>query len=104
MIGPLKITTDYTLLQSLIKIPDLISFLLTQNIKVCGICDDNLGGSLEFYTACKLNNIKPVIGLHVEIDENSLYLYAKNYLGYQELIKINTCKEEETLDYNVLNN
>ena len=39
---PLKITTEYSLLKSLIKLPDLISFLLENNIKECAICDENL--------------------------------------------------------------
>ena len=32
MYAPLKVTTDYTLLKSLIKIPDLIVFLVSNNI------------------------------------------------------------------------
>ena len=39
---PLKITTEYSLLKSLIKLQDLISFLLENNIKECAICDENL--------------------------------------------------------------
>ena len=52
---PLKVTTDYTLLKSLIKIPDLISFLREKNITACGICDENLYGVLDFYFSCKKN-------------------------------------------------
>ena len=55
---PLKITTEYSLLKSLIKIDDLISFLVCNNISACGICDDNLNGLMEFYLKCKKNNIK----------------------------------------------
>ena len=63
MYVPLKVTTDYSLLKSLIKIPELINFLLEKNIKVCGICDDNLYGVFDFYNACKNNRIKPIVGL-----------------------------------------
>ena len=94
MYTPLKITTDYSLLKSLIKIPDLINFLNVKNIKSCAICDDNLYGSLEFYTKCKKNNIKPIIGLEIEINNKKVYLYAKNYDGYKNLLKIHTVKEE----------
>ena len=55
---PLKVTTDYTLLKSLIKMPDLISFLCDNKINACGICDENLYGVLDFYFSCKKNNIK----------------------------------------------
>ena len=45
---PLKVITEYSLLKSLIKIPDLIKHLTSHNINVCGICDDELFGLMEF--------------------------------------------------------
>ena len=102
----LKINTEYSLLKSLIKIPDLISFLNTKNIKVCGICDDELFGVCEFYNLCLKNDIKPIIGLDVVVEDNHIYLYPKNYKGYQKLLKINTKKfnglsYEDILDDNI---
>lgn len=94
---PLKVTTDYTLLKSLIKVPNLISFLSEKNIDVCGICDENLYGVLEFYYACKKNNIKPIVGLDVKIDDLNVYLYAMNFDGYKNLLKIHTLKEKNEL-------
>ena len=94
---PLKVTTDYTLLKSLIKVPNLISFLSEKNIDVCGICDENLYGVLEFYYACKKNNIKPIVGLDVIIDDLNIYLYAMNFDGYKNLLKIHTLKEKNEL-------
>lgn len=94
---PLKVTTDYTLLKSLIKVPNLISFLSEKNIDVCGICDENLYGVLEFYYACKKNNIKPIVGLDVKIDDLNVYLYAMNFDGYKNLLKIHTLKEKDKL-------
>ena len=52
---PLGVKTDYTLLSSLIKIPELINFALKHDIKALGILDDNLSGSLEFYNLCLKN-------------------------------------------------
>ena len=94
---PLKVTTDYTLLKSLIKIPDLISFLREKNITTCGICDENLYGVLDFYFSCKKNNIKPIIGLNVKLDNLDIYLYAINYDGFKNLLKIHTKKEKNEL-------
>ena len=94
---PLKVTTDYTLLKSLIKVPNLISFLSEKNIDVCGMCDENLYGVLEFYYACKKNNIKPIVGLDVIIDDLNIYLYAMNFDGYKNLLKIHTLKEKNEL-------
>ena len=97
MYAPLKVTTDYTLLKSLIKIPDLISFLVANNISACAICDENLYGALDFYKNCRANNIKPIIGLNVKLDNKDIYLYAINYNGYKNLLKIHTIIETREL-------
>ena len=96
---PLKITTEYSLLKSLIKLSDLISFLNENNIKECAICDENLNGFMDFYLKCKENNIKPIIGLDTVYESMHIYVYAKNYLGYQELLKIDYLKDNMNLSY-----
>lgn len=96
---PLKITTEYSLLKSLIKLPDLISFLNENNIKECAICDENLNGFMDFYLKCKENNIKPIIGLDTVYESMHIYVYAKNYFGYQELLKIDYLKSNMNLSY-----
>lgn len=102
MYTPLKITTDYTLLKSLIKVPDLITFLCENNIKACGICDENLYGVLDFYYACKKNGIKPIIGLNIKIEKLNIYLYAMNFEGYKNLLKVHTFKEKNDLTIETL--
>ncbi len=87
--NPLGIKTEYTLLSSLIKIKDLIEFAKINNITAWNFLDDNLNGVMEFYDNCLLNNIKPLIGLKVTLDNKDFYLYAKDYDGYLELVKIN---------------
>ena len=96
---PLKITTEYSLLKSLIKLPDLISFLNENNIKECAICDENLNGFMDFYLKCKENNIKPIIGLDTVFESMHIYVYAKNYFGYQELLKIDYLRDNMKLSY-----
>jgi len=110
MYCPLKVTTDYTLLNSLIKVNDLIDFCVKKNIRSCAICDTNLFGCIEFYKLAKKNNIKPIIGLEIKLNGEIVYLYAENYDGYKYLLKINTiiCErnisvlELERLSKNVL--
>ena len=96
---PLGIKTDYSLLKSLIKVNDLMNFLVSKNITACGILDDNLFGTLCFYNSCLKNNIKPIIGLKIKVSEFYVYLYAKNYDGYLNLIKINTLMQERDVNY-----
>lgn len=96
---PIGIKSDYSLLKSLIKIPDLMKYLVSKNITTCGILDDNLFSSMCFYNSCIKNNIKPIIGLEVKLSTGSIYLYAKNYEGYQNLLKINTIIQEREINY-----
>ena len=87
--SPLGIKSEYTLLTSLIKISDLINFAKQNNITALGLLDNNLNGVMEFFDSCVANDIKPIIGLSVRINDSNYYLYAKNYQGYLELVKIN---------------
>ena len=75
---PLSIKTEYDLMNSLIKIDELISYAKENGINAIGITDENMFGAYEFITSCNKNNIKPIVG--VEID--NLLIYAKNYDGY----------------------
>ena len=96
---PLGVKSDYSLLKSLIKIQDLIEYLKLKNITAAGLLDDNLFGSMCFYNSCLKNNIKPIIGLNVKLNTVNIYLYAKNYNGYQNLLKINTIIQEREINY-----
>lgn len=97
MYVPLNIKTDNYLQSSMIKISDLVSFALKHDIKALTITDNNLYGAIDFYKACKNNNIKPIIGLEVTIDKQIIILYAKNYEGYLNLVKIATIQSENNL-------
>ncbi|MFA6753467.1 MAG: DNA polymerase III subunit alpha [Bacilli bacterium] len=86
----ITIKTDYSLLKSLIKIDDLISYAITNNYKTLGIIDDNLSSSAEFINICYKNNIKPVIGFDTFLSNQQIIIYAKNYQGLKSLFKLNT--------------
>ena len=96
--GPLYIKTDNSLLSSLIKIDDLIKYAKNKNINSLAITDDSMYGCIEFYIKCRENNIKPIIGLEI----NNIVLYAINYNGYKNLIKLSTIKSKEPVDINIL--
>ena len=94
MIIPLKVVSDYSLLSSLISLPNLINYLKDNKITICGLCDDNLFGVMEFYDLCTNNHIKPLIGLKVPFLNCQLCFYAQNYHGYQNLLKIHTARQK----------
>lgn len=93
---PLNITTDYSILSSLIKVSDLIKKAKELGFKAIGVSDDNLCYVMEFYNECKKNNIKPIIGYKLKLEDKELYLYAKNYKGYQNLCYISS--NEKSID------
>ena len=88
---PLFIKTHNSLLSSLIKIDDLIEFALKNNIKALTITDDNMYGVIEFYDKCVKNNIKPIIGINIF----DIVLYAINYEGYKNLLKLTTINSKD---------
>ena len=91
---PIYLKTVYSFLTSLITIEDLINFAKEHNLKSLSICDDNMYGVMEFITECNKNEIKPIVGL----DIGSCLLFAKDYQGYQNLLKISSLKSEKELD------
>ena len=101
MFGPLKITSEYTLLKSTIRINELITFLKEHNITYAALVDENLYGTMDFYESMLKNSLKPIIGLTIALNNCELYLYAKNYQGYKNLLKIHTLKEFKKLEENL---
>lgn len=102
MYTPLNIKTDNYLLKSMIKIDDLIKYAVNHNITSLTITDNNMYGVIDFYKCCIKNSIKPIIGLEVNLDDNIVILYCKNYKGYQNLIKLSTIMSERDVNINDL--
>ena len=90
---PLFNKTTYTFLSSLLEVEDLINIALENNLDSIAICDDNMFGVMDFIRCCEKNHIKPIIGL----DLKDRLLFAKNYQGYQNLLKLVTIKTEREL-------
>ena len=98
MYVPLNIKTDNYLQSSMISVNKLIYFAINNNIKALTITDNNMYGVIDFYKACKKNNIKPIIGLDININDNHIILYAKSYIGYLNLVKLSTLQSEMRID------
>lgn len=96
---PLNIRTDYSLLHSMIKIKDLVLFAKENNIKALTITDNNMFGAMEFYLECTKNNIKPIIGLNILYKNEEIVLYAKNYEGYINLLKLSSSEGNDFKKY-----
>ncbi|KRK87889.1 DNA polymerase III subunit alpha [Lentilactobacillus sunkii] len=97
---PLQVISSFSLLQSPIRISELISEAKNRGYKALALTDLNvMYGSVDFYDACLSAGIKPLIGLTLQLpglmlnDKNyNLVLLAKNQQGYANLLKLSTLK------------
>jgi DNA polymerase III subunit alpha len=100
----LHLHSDYSLLQSTIKLKPLAERLGTLGMRACALTDyGNMFGAVSFYNAMKYVGVKPIIGYQAYITHGSrkdrdssvaagerpyydLVLLAKNYTGYKNLV------------------
>jgi len=96
---PLFNKSNYSLLSSLLKIDDIVKYAIDNNISSIALTDTNMYGVMEFIKKCESNNIKPIIGLNIVLEDINYVVIAKDYKGYKDLLKIstiiNTSKLEE---------
>ncbi len=97
MFTPIYIKSNYSLLSSMLKIDDMIAYSLKNNLTSCFLTDSNMYGAMEFYKKCREKKLNPILGLELKLEENILLVYAKNYKGYQSLIKLSTLQNEQNL-------
>ena len=98
MIGFVYGQTEYAILENAIHLDDYINHAVANEFSFLTITDPNLHGHYKFYKKCRDNNIKPIIGLEVKIEsncnrKNCILLYAKNKIGYRNLLQISTYQE-----------
>ena len=94
--------SHYSLLNGLPKISDLVKTAKKRGFKAVSLTDyGSLYGAIEFYKACKNEEIKPIIGFEAYIaetkmeeeNENAPYqmiLLAENYEGYKNLMVLSS--------------
>ncbi|MBD3329180.1 DNA polymerase III subunit alpha [Candidatus Dojkabacteria bacterium] len=103
MFTHLHLHTDYSLLDGVSQIKDVIDKVKSSGMKSCAITDHgNLYGAYKFIKAAKAQDIKPIIGCELYIAPRSmnqkeygidnkyfhLVVLAQNLIGYKNLIKL----------------
>ncbi|KKI91729.1 DNA polymerase III DnaE [Bacillus sp. SA1-12] len=102
----LQVKSAYSLLTSAAKLDRLVEKAKSLNFKALALTDDHvMYGAIAFYKICKQHDIKPIIGLTIEVineqDDKAaapLVLLAENNIGYQNLIKISSALQTKAPD------
>jgi len=99
----LHLHTEYSLLDGVCRIEQLLDAVKEQNQTAVAITDHgSMYGVIDFYKAAKKRGVKPIIGCEVYVaarsmtdkvhsldkERNHLILLCENQTGYQNLIKI----------------
>ena len=99
----LQVKTSYSILNSLNNIEKLVSKAKSLGYTSLAITDhNNMFGVPEFYNECEKNNIKPIIGIELTVEEKDILLYAMNNDGYKNLVKLSTLQTETTITKDIL--
>ncbi|MCR8612973.1 MAG: DNA polymerase III subunit alpha [Mycoplasma sp.] len=103
----LHIMTEYSLLESSIKIDKLIDFAKKNNLKTITMTDrNNMYGAAEFYEKAIKNELKPIIGVDINIERYRFILLAKNYDGFLHISNLTSIKNDsnKTLTIDMIEN
>lgn len=95
---PLHVLSGYSFGRSILLCEEIASYCAQFGCHAAALVDRfALTGAIEFSRACRRNNIKPLIGISIEVPEGGeLVLIAKNRVGYQNLCQlVATCHLDE---------
>ena len=93
MLANLLLRTEYSFMKSLCALKDVVKITKDFGYEALAIADfGNLHGGYKFYKECIKHNIKPIIGIEINVCKEGLnfpiILYAMDNFGYQNLLKI----------------
>ena len=97
LLGILQTISCYSLLQSPLRLPQLVTAAKQRGYQAVALTDRNvLYGTVEFYQLCQKSGIKPLIGMTLQLaSHDEVILLAQNDHGYHNLMKISTLKNKQ---------
>jgi DNA polymerase-3 subunit alpha len=122
----LHVHSEYSLLEAACRVKSIAKKAASLQMPAVALTDNgNMFGAIEFYFACKDQNVKPLLGLdaylapgsrlekkqdrdQVQVGPRRLVFLAQNFSGYQNLCKISTIGYQEgfywkpRIDYEVI--
>ncbi|WP_343682841.1 DNA polymerase III subunit alpha [Acinetobacter baylyi] len=87
----LGIHTEFSITESIVRIPDLIKAAVQDNMPALALTDlSNLHAAVKFYTSCLKKGIKPILGSVVRLNdpEHRITLLAMTNDGWKGLTEI----------------
>lgn len=109
MFGVFYLQSEYSLLHNTIKLDKLVKMASESGYDFIALSDNNnLYGMYEFFKQAKKHDLKPVIGLKIQVIhdlvETGFLVYAKTNEGYKNLLKITNIvnSEDRNLNYEEL--
>jgi DNA polymerase-3 subunit alpha len=106
--------THHSLLDGLTTVPGLVARVKDLGMNAVAMTDHGtLSGAIEFYKACKAEDIKPIIGIETYVAARTIHdrdpakdkaryhliLLAMNNTGYQNLMRLSTIANLEGVYY-----
>ena len=109
----LHVHTTYSQFDGATQLEPLVKRIKELGMRACAITDHgNLFGAIAFYTICRKNGVKPIIGCEAYISDEDhtvkdkdhrtqhhLILLAKNLTGYHNLVKLISTAHVEGMYY-----
>lgn len=106
--------TQYSLLDGLTKVPELMDYVKSVGMQAVAITDHGtMSGAIDFYKTAQANNIKPIIGIETYVAPRRytdrdpskdktpfhLILLAMNNTGYENLMRLSSIANLEGFYY-----
>lgn len=102
MYGFFYAQSEYSIGNNTIHLNSLIEKAKEYGYSFLALSDNFMHSFYKAIRMCENASIKPIIGLEIEVEKDTLLLYAKNYNGLKNLFKITSYKETDnkiTFDY-----
>ena len=103
MFGVFYTQSEYSLLNNLIPVSKLVKLAKEKGYDFVSLADNNnLYGMYEFFKEAKKNDIKPIIGMKIDVNfevfKTGFLIYVENDIGYSNLLKISSIINLESRD------
>lgn len=92
----LNVKSGFSFFHSSLKVEDIVRYAKNNQLSAIALTDQsNMFGTMEFYRLCRQENIRPILGMEIQVETKDnpsfpLILLAKNNLGYQTLTRMTT--------------